>query len=80
MADYISNKIGCNLQGDNGEYACNTCSHDFAIMQLGLEDDIAHLFWMVYLALRDDYHKEQRGILEANQEFFERLAKEYKTK
>ena len=62
----------CVAQHDG--WACNTCFHDWAVSSLGLDDDLAHLFWIVVLRLRGDYEMPLSEFLEPNKEFFEQLA------
>ena len=61
----------CSIQ-HNG-CPCNTCFHTWAESELGLSSDMAHLFWLVVLALRGDY--AEREIMWSNQDNFKKLIK-----
>jgi len=61
----ISRVVGCGIQYNGSP--CNTCFHAWA-SDVGLSDDMAHLFWLVLLGIRGDYPEEEiiEGIEEMN--------------
>jgi len=65
--------LGCVIQHDG--WPCNTCFHDFAIEDLGMDEDIAHLFWIIVLAIRGDYLNDisVEDFLGPNRDFFKKL-------
>lgn len=67
----IKEQVGCSIQHDG--CPCNTCFHSFAEDELGLQPTLAHMFWIVNLALRGDYKQDE--ILEWNKDFIDELYK-----
>lgn len=68
LLDMIAIKTHCSIQ-HNG-CPCNTCFHAWA-KDIGLSNDVAHLFWIVVLALRGDCSDEE--LLRSNKENFEKI-------
>jgi len=64
----VSEKAGCKIQYNN--CPCNTCFHTWA-EDIGLSNNMAHLFWIVILALRGDYTEKE--LLESNKDNFKDL-------
>lgn len=53
----VSTCAGCRVQ--YGGCPRNTCFHAWANDELGLSSNMAHLFWLIVLALRGDYKEEE---------------------
>jgi len=56
IVDKIAELVGCHIQFNNSP--CNTCFHTWA-GDIGLSDNMAHLFWLVLLGIRGDYPEEE---------------------
>jgi len=56
IIDTISDMAGCNIQYNNSP--CNTCFHTWA-SDMGLSDNMSHLFWLVLLGIRGDYKEKE---------------------
>jgi len=69
----FANSIPCGIQ-DNGR-PCNACFHTWAMTELDLNEDIAHMLWLVELSLRKNY--KQEDILKANIDNFKEWARKY---
>jgi len=65
IIEEVSTSVGCGIQ-HNGS-PCNNCFHTWA-SDIGLSDNMAHLFWLVILGIRGDYTEKEiiRGIKEMN--------------
>ena len=50
LISLFANKTGCAIQ--HGSCPCNTCFHS-------IDADFQHICWLIVLALRGDYEKEQ---------------------
>ena len=70
----VSIACGCAIQY-NG-CPCNSCFHTWAEDDLGLDPDLAHMFWLIVLALRGDYKPEE--LLESNIDNFKKIIKRFK--
>ena len=75
IINIAGNETSCGIQYSG--CPCNTCFHTWAEDKLGLNPDMAHMFWQVILALRGDT-TDQIEILRCNKEFFEDILKTIK--
>ena len=73
LVELVAGYVGCSIQ-HNG-CPCNTCFHTWAEDELKLNSHMAHLFWIVVLALRGDY--KQKEIFKSNIENFKQIVKDY---
>jgi hypothetical protein len=73
LLNEIQAETGCSIQYN--KCACNSCFHTWAETELKLNNDLAHLFWIVVLALRGDY--EQDEILKGNLDNFKEIITKY---
>ena len=69
LVDLVADTTGCGIQY-NG-CPCNTCFHSKFCEDL--DEDIAHLFWLVVLNARGDSTGNE--LITANKEFFTNLSK-----
>ena len=74
LVELVAGYVGCSIQ-HNG-CPCNSCFHTWAVAELELNPHLAHMFWIVVLALRGDYKQDE--ILESNIANFKEIIKEYK--
>lgn len=75
LSKLLGDFTGCSLQ-DNG-HPCNSCFHTWAMTELGLNEDVAHMLWIVELSLRKNY--KQEDILKANIDNFKEWVKKYES-
>ena len=57
LIDMAANGAGCAIQYNS--CPCNTCFHSWAETELDLSPELAHMFWLVVLALRGDYSQDE---------------------
>ena len=61
----------CDVQDGN---PCNTCFHN---LDLGLNNDVVHLLWIVHLCLRGNKDYTEELVLKANIDNFKGIIKRY---
>jgi hypothetical protein len=60
---------GCGIQ--HGGCPCNSCFHSWAQDELGLNEWLTHMFWIVVLAIRGDY--KEKDIMKSTKGFCKEL-------